>query len=532
MSILAKDWNDSKLGPVSTWPEILINTLNIILNTRNPVFMFWGEDNICFYNDGYIPILGFGKHPLVLGQPAKEVWPEIWDKYTYPELKKALDGNATWNIDQYIPVFRNGETSEAYFTYGYSPIYLNDGAIGGVIVIATETTEKIVAQRELKDFLSSQALEAEKKRQALFSVLMHAPVAICVLDGPEHVYSLANEKYYELLGRKRELIGLTIRKALPDVAGQGFYEILDNVFTTGIPFFGKESPVTVDLTDGSKKNFYVNFSYQPKYNSDGIIDGIVAVIVDVTFNVVSKSKIENLAKELSDALKIRDEFLSIASHELRTPLTSLKIQLHMARKGVDPEKNLLPSAVKLDKTLNTINSQVERLTLLIDDLLDVSRIESGKMSYQFADEDVSILLRDVLDKFSDQITTSKYQINLQIEPDVIINCDRFRIEQVIINLLTNSLKYGAGHPVTISITSNEQFAILRFTDQGIGIASEMQDKIFQRFERAASDKNISGLGLGLYITKQIVDAHQGNINLTSQLGKGSSISVELPRVRA
>lgn len=240
--------------------------------------------------------------------------------------------------------------------------------------------------------------------------------------------------------------------------------------------------------------------------------------------------IENalLYSSAQSAIRARDEFVSIASHELKTPITSLKMQLQMMIRGVDTESGTTPSPEKLMKSLTSSNNQVDRLTALIEDLLDVTRIETGKLTYKFEEVDLSSLVREVDERFTEEIKKTKCSLLEDIEDNVIIFCDRYRIEQVLANLISNAIKYGANGTVTMTVKKADGRAEIFVKDSGMGIAKEMQAKIFERFERAISSTNISGLGLGLYIAKQIIGAHQGLIEVESELGVGSTFKVCLP----
>ena len=240
--------------------------------------------------------------------------------------------------------------------------------------------------------------------------------------------------------------------------------------------------------------------------------------------------IENalLYSSSQSAIKARDEFVSIASHELKTPITSLKMQLQMMIRGIDISKNQIPPAEKLLKSLTNSCSQVDRLTILIEDLLDVTRIETGKLNYKFEEVNLSKLVREVLERFTEQFANAKCTLEENLEDNVLIFCDRYRIEQVVVNLISNAIKYGSNSPVKIDVSQSSGMAQINIEDKGMGIVKEMQAKIFERFERAISSTNISGLGLGLYITKQIIDAHQGAIEVESELGIGSTFKVSLP----
>lgn len=240
--------------------------------------------------------------------------------------------------------------------------------------------------------------------------------------------------------------------------------------------------------------------------------------------------IENalLYSSAQSAIRARDEFVSIASHELKTPITSLKMQLQMMLRGINVEKNQAPAPEKLLKALTSSTKQIDRLTVLIEDLLDVTRIETGKLTYKFEKVDLSLMVKEIMDRYAEEAKYAKTEFKQNLQKNVISFCDRYRIEQVFINLLSNAIKYGSNNPVEVTVTSEPGKAIIIVKDQGMGIAKEMQSKIFERFERAISSTNISGLGLGLYITKQIIDAHQGSIEVESDLKAGSTFKVCLP----
>lgn len=239
-----------------------------------------------------------------------------------------------------------------------------------------------------------------------------------------------------------------------------------------------------------------------------------------------------LFESAQKAISARDEFLSIASHELKTPITALKLQLQIAQRNTKPSENITPTPEKLAKMLDVSSVQVNRLTTLIDDLLDVTRIEAGKLSFQFEMLDVSKLINETVDCYSEHFKEFHCPVTIQVDGPVFISADRFRLEQVVLNLLSNAAKYGAGKPIEVSVGVENGRVRISVRDYGIGIPADKYEKIFERFERAISAQNISGLGLGLYITKKIVQAHQGNITVRSELGKGSLFVVELPDAHA
>ena len=236
-----------------------------------------------------------------------------------------------------------------------------------------------------------------------------------------------------------------------------------------------------------------------------------------------------LYRDAQEAIRTRDEFFSIASHELKTPITSLKMMLQVTQRGVKPEKGIAPPPEKLAKMLDTSSRQVNRLTHLIEDLLDVVKIRAGKLNFDFEELNLSELAKEVVEQYSDALAAAKCPLELNIEPEVIGYWDRSRIEQVVVNLISNAIKYAPGARIKIEVRSRAETAQLVIQDFGPGIAPAQQAKMFQRFERANASRNITGLGLGLFIVKQIVEAHGGTIRIESQEGKGSAFIVELPR---
>lgn len=251
--------------------------------------------------------------------------------------------------------------------------------------------------------------------------------------------------------------------------------------------------------------------------------GLAYLFRDISVEKRAQKKLEALTRELQEAVRIRDEFLSIASHELLTPVTSLKLQLQMFRKLIDPKSETTPSLERLAKIVDTSNIQITRLTNLITGLLDITRMDAGKMSYDFQKVNLSNLVTEVAERFLDQ------SVKLEAEPDLFIECDPLRVEQVLVNLVSNALKYGAGSEVRVTLKSTNDGVSLAVHDGGPGIPVENQERIFKRFERLIPHTHISGMGLGLYIVKQIVEAHKGMITLESKENAGAKFTVEFPR---
>jgi signal transduction histidine kinase/CHASE3 domain sensor protein len=234
-----------------------------------------------------------------------------------------------------------------------------------------------------------------------------------------------------------------------------------------------------------------------------------------------------LFREAREAVGARDDFLSIASHELKTPVTTLQLQIQslLRRAEVDPSHAAQASVERLAAA----DRQVIRLTKLINELLDISRITGKGLELELEPVDLAAVVRDVVARNDEELKRARCQIRLELEPSPSGTWDRMRVEQIVTNFLSNAIKYGAGRPIDIRVDGDENAARLTVRDRGIGIRPEHQVRIFQRFERAVSKSDYGGFGLGLWIVRQIVDAHGGEIHVTSAPGQGSAFTVELPR---
>ncbi len=233
-----------------------------------------------------------------------------------------------------------------------------------------------------------------------------------------------------------------------------------------------------------------------------------------------------LYAEAQEAIRLRDEFLSVASHELKTPLTTLQFQLEGLNRAL---ASTLVTENRLTKRLQTANRQTVRLTSLVENLLEVSRITTGRLSLEREEVDLAELATDAAERFEAPARNAGCQLTIEAASTPVRgHWDRLKIEQVLANLLSNALKYGAAKPVRIHVSESEGVARLSVIDAGIGIAAEDISRIFGRFERAVSTRHYGGLGLGLFIARQIVEAHGGEIQVRSKPNQGSEFTVLLP----
>lgn len=239
-------------------------------------------------------------------------------------------------------------------------------------------------------------------------------------------------------------------------------------------------------------------------------------------------EVKNLLLKQVSATRMRDEFISVAGHELRTPLTSLKLQTQMHERLIARGDPAVYAPERMRKLVDLTSRQVERLSRLVEDMLDISRINVGKLSLTPEIFDLTQLVQETVDRLTPQLASAGCNVSLQIENAVTGSWDRYRIEQVLNNLLMNAIQHCPGKPVEVSLLRNGNSATLVVRDEGDGIAPEHQERIFARFERAVRPKAVRGLGLGLYICRQICESHGGTVRVESVPGRGSSFIVTLP----
>jgi PAS domain S-box-containing protein len=258
----------------------------------------------------------------------------------------------------------------------------------------------------------------------------------------------------------------------------------------------------------------------PERNEQGSLIGWIVTAVDIDDHKRAEA-------DLQRAVVHRDDFLSVASHELRTPLTSLKLEVANLGRLAQRHQGVVP-ANRLEEKLGKIGGQAERLHRLIDELLDVSRIAAGRLELEIDDVDLSHLAHEVGARFREEALRAGCALSVVAPAPVVGRWDSGRMEQVITNMITNAMKYGQGKPIEIVVEAAGSLARLAVRDQGVGIAPEDHQRIFDRFERASSTRSFGGIGLGLWIVREIVRALAGEVRIESELGAGATFIVELP----
>ncbi|WP_010487999.1 hybrid sensor histidine kinase/response regulator [Pseudomonas sp. S9] len=240
------------------------------------------------------------------------------------------------------------------------------------------------------------------------------------------------------------------------------------------------------------------------------------------------NELRSTQEELKLAVRMRDDFMSIVSHELHTPLNGLILDTQLRKMHLENGNMQAFTPERLEAMNSRDERQITSLIRLIEDILDVSRIRTGKLSIRPGEVDLGVLAEQVLERYSAQLAESGCTLSTEIATGVVGCWDAFRVEQVMINLLTNAMRYGAKQPISVRVLADNQLAYLQVQDHGVGISEQDQQRIFEQFERVNANQSAQGLGLGLFITEQIVTAHQGRIKVESAQGQGSTFTVALP----
>ena len=505
-----QDWSESPLGHPRTWPQALRIVVGLMLNSKFPMFVAWGKELGFLYNDPYRDILG-DKHPRAMGRRFHDIWSEIWADIS-PLIDRALNGEATYADRLLLVMNRHGYDEPTWFTFSYSPVRDENGVIQGMHCACVEVTDQVLAERY-----------REEENERFRTLFEQAPGIMAVLRGPEHVFELTNHSYLQLIGH-RQIVGKTAREALPEVAGQGFFELLDRVYTTGEPFVGYALPLRVQHEpDGPLVERFVDFVYQPIRDASGAVSGIIVEGSDVTPRKQNED-------ELRAANRQKDQFLAMLAHELRNPLAPIMTAAQLLKLGRHDPKSVANAS-------EIIARQAAHMTDLVNDLLDVSRVTRGLVTLDKEELDLNVIVSAAVEQVRPLVDARRHALTLQLsgQPAHVIG-DRTRLVQVVSNILNNAAKYTApGGRIVLAVTVDDDQVQVAVSDNGVGIAPEVLPYIFDLFTQAerTPDRSQGGLGIGLALVKSLIALHGGSVHARSAgMGLGSEFSVCLPRLVA
>ncbi|MCC8423999.1 PAS domain-containing sensor histidine kinase [Mucilaginibacter sp. UR6-11] len=492
------DWDNSVLGSPEDWSQSLLTTVSIILSSKFPMFLWWGPQLIQFYNDAYRPSLGQnGKHPKALGQRGEDCWPEIW-----PVIKPLIDtvlegGESTWSENQLIPIYRNNKLEDVYWTFSYSRVTDETGTPGGVLVICTETTEQVQSYNKI-----------QSAKNELEFAIEAADLGTWDLD-PKTNKFICNDRLKEWFGLPADE-EIALESAVAAIADEDRERVIEAI---------KKS-----MASGSDGNY--NVIYTVKSLKDGtrrIVEATGRALFDTEGMVYQFSGILQDVTEEYQLQVRKDEFISVASHELKTPITSLSASIQILQKLVKSN----PTSDKVPVFVNKASNNLNKLIHLLDDLLNVTKIQQGQLALNINRFDLVELIKDCCEHIN---PLNEYEFAFLGDDTLMIYADYRRIDQVMINLIGNAIKYSPqSKRIEITVMHDDERATVCVRDFGIGINPQKLPHLFDRYYRVdAFGHQFSGLGLGLYISSEIITRHNGKIGVDSTVGDGSNFWFNLP----
>ncbi|GJG85442.1 hypothetical protein tb265_06230 [Gemmatimonadetes bacterium T265] len=405
--------------------------------------------------------------------------------------------------------------------------------------------EDVTAAKEAEAERARLADEARAARDLLWRVLEQAPVAIAVQRGPEHTFALTNPLFRELVG-DREVLGRAYRDAVPEAVDQGFVSLLDDVYTKGTPFVGRGLEIHYDRDgDGVPERGYFDVTSQPLVEADGTIAGVITVAAETTDEVrarqdaeAARAEAERQRAEAVEANAAKTRFLANMSHELRTPLNAIQGHVQLLEMGLHG-----PVTRAQRSALDRIARAQQHLLALINDVLNFSKLEAGRVEYDVRPTLVVDVLGDVVPMVEPQVVAKGHRLRVSLpenrgEHPLAVLADREKLSQIVLNLLSNAVKFTPpGGRIEVALSGREgeaehpDVAYLTVRDNGIGIPRGRQDVIFDPFVqvREGLTRPFEGTGLGLAISRDLARGMGGDLRVRSQEGKGSVFTVTLRR---
>lgn len=549
--IRSKDWSKTPLGTPDTWPQSLRTAVSLCIASNFPIDIIWGSHRVQIYNDGYWPITG-DKHPMSMGQDFKECWLSAW-----PVIGQAFEeaslGQARFLENQHIFLDRYGYKEETFFTFSFSPILDESGEVGGLFHPVIELTQQTLAERRLNILrsvadttvnartvaeASSFLLECLKDfGQDLPFVLLYCITA----DGKEANLqgNIGVEKDSPLAPVK---INLAVQHPhtwpLTEVIQHGKsiqVEDLGNIFGTfdcepypEPPHQAMIFPITLHGTE--RHNYLLITGVSSRRSLDEKYLSFYELLCASINNALTKAKAYEEERKKVEALaeidRAKTVFFSNISHEFRTPLTLI---LSPLEELLNQKNNNFSEIEK--ENIETTQRNALRLLKLVNTLLDFSRLESGRVKAIFSLVDIVVFTQNLASNFRSVI--EKAGLELIVIADSItqpVYVDKQMWEKIVFNLLNNAFKYTFAGKITVELSAENDFVVLKVKDTGVGIPEHELSKMFERFHRVQSvnGRTHEGTGIGLSLTKELVQMHQGTINVESKLHDGSIFTVKIP----
>jgi len=465
---------------------------------------------------------------ILVGRTVAEAVPETLQNGVLARLDEVYRmGEPLLDNEIPFPVHEPGGTRQAYYTFA-SQAYREHGEIAGISTFAYEVTDQVLARQQ-----------REAQQDELQRIFEQAPVAIAVFRGPAHTIELANDLQLAIWDRTREqALGKGLFELLPEVADQGFKQIIDGVMATGQPYVGTDTPA-IFTRYGVREEIFVSFVHHPLREADGRISGVIAVITDTTEQVRARQQVQLLNQELTVAnqellasnTRLRhtnvdlDNFIYTASHDLKAPIANIEGLLALLQRQLPAE---LLRAGLVPRILGMMQGAIARFQLTISQLTDLTRLQ--QMQTEAAQPaHLATVLEAVRLDLAPLLEATGVQLTVNIDACETVRFAPQYLRSVIYNLLSNAVKYR--HParvprVQLRCYPAAQTTVLEVVDNGLGLSDQQQSKLFRLFERLHG--HVEGSGVGLYMVKRIVENMGGTIAVRSELGEGTTFVLTFP----
>ena len=480
--IRARDWSRTPLGPVRGWPQSLLTSLSICLNSRFPILIWWGPQLVKLYNDAYREIIS-SKHPNALGAPGREVWPEIWP-IIGPMLEGVLArGEATWSENILLKLERKGFPEESYFTFSYSPIRDESGAVAGVFSVVSETTLQVIGERRLKTLRDLAA-----RTSGVAGERTVCDAALEVLRQNPHDFRFAELHLAEHVTAPPGALAVPVARP------------------------GEERPAAI-LVAGLSPNLALDDAYR------SFLDLTARQIGAALAAARNFEEARKRAEALAEIDRAKTAFFSNVSHEFRTPLTLMLGPLdEMVRGGAADREQLA-----------LVHRNALRLLKLVNTLLDFARIEAGRVKASFQPTDLAALTRDLASVFRSAVEKAGLELRVDCQPAQAF-VDREMWEKIVLNLVSNAFKFTERGRIEVSLREADGRIELRVADTGAGIPAAELPHLFERFRRVEGvrARTQEGTGIGLALVQELVKLHGGSVRVESAPGRGSAFTVSIP----
>ncbi len=548
--IRAHDWQTTPLGPPETWPHSLRTAVRIMLTSRQPIWIGWGEDLTYLYNDPYQSIIG-GKHPRALGRPTSQVWREIWP-HIGPMLSTAMEGVAgTYVEEQLLIMERNGYPEETYYTFSYSPIPDDDGTPGGIICANTDDTKRMIGERQLSLLRELAARNGDTRS---WQQACERAVAALATDARDLTFAALY-----LAAPDAESLSLTAATGVqpgstaipPTLSARATAPWpVAEVLADHEPRVVEVPPGIVDLArpsmwdrpsalaavlaispsgeTGRSGVLIVGLNPYRLFDNEyrGFLSLVAGQIAAAIANADAYEEERRRAEALAELDRAKTAFFSNVSHEFRTPLTLMLGPLEELLSGkADPEAGR--------DQLELAHRNGLRLLRLVNSLLDFSRIEAGRVRAVYEPTDLARFSAEIASSFRSAI--EKAGLHFRIEGESLPQptyVDREMWEKILLNLISNAFKFTHSGEIALSVapSADGAKAEIKVRDTGIGIPEAELPRLFERFHRVegAQGRSFEGSGIGLALVQELVKLHGGEVSVQSTEGCGTVFTVALP----